>query len=209
MYHVPTRLLSSLQRTTLPHLLSCQCHAHCTCREAAFQRAEADKATRVKAAEAEAEARYLQGQGISRQRMAILNGLRDSVADFSGGDCCCMCWGAWEGRVLVTWWEGLWDAQHPTTLQSVQQHTCTVIVLRPDLQRCPCLSVDSTLYCLPCTVPLSPVMVLHDSVSYMGTESIHPCIPLALGKPRALPAHCRLTFFVLSGPPTQLLLWLC
>lgn len=53
-------------------------------RESAYQRAEADKMTKVKAAEADAEARYLQGQGISRQRQAILNGLRDSVTDFSG-----------------------------------------------------------------------------------------------------------------------------
>lgn len=53
-------------------------------RQSAFERAEADKMTKVKAAEAEAEARFLQGQGISRQRQAILNGLRDSVADFSG-----------------------------------------------------------------------------------------------------------------------------
>ncbi|WIA21075.1 hypothetical protein OEZ85_005395 [Tetradesmus obliquus] len=53
-------------------------------RQAAFERAEGDKVTRVKAAEAEAEARYLQGLGISRQRQAILNGMKDSVADFSG-----------------------------------------------------------------------------------------------------------------------------
>ncbi|KAF8056835.1 HIR3 [Scenedesmus sp. PABB004] len=53
-------------------------------KQAAAERAEGDKVTRVKAAEAEAEARYLQGLGISRQRAAILNGLRDSVADFSG-----------------------------------------------------------------------------------------------------------------------------
>lgn len=52
-------------------------------RQAAYERAEAEKVTRVKAAEAEAEARYLQGQGIARQRQAILNGLRDSVSDFS------------------------------------------------------------------------------------------------------------------------------
>jgi predicted RNA-binding Zn ribbon-like protein len=37
-------------------------------RQAAYERAEAEKVTRVKAAEAEAEARYLQGQGIARQR---------------------------------------------------------------------------------------------------------------------------------------------
>lgn len=53
-------------------------------RQAAAERAESEKITRVKAAEAEAEARYLQGLGISRQRQAILNGLRDSVADFAG-----------------------------------------------------------------------------------------------------------------------------
>ncbi|GBF98818.1 hypothetical protein Rsub_11583 [Raphidocelis subcapitata] len=53
-------------------------------RQAAYERAEAEKVTRVKAAEAEAEARFLQGQGIARQRQAILNGLRDSVSDFVG-----------------------------------------------------------------------------------------------------------------------------
>lgn len=37
-------------------------------RDAALQRAEGEKVTRVKAAEAEAEASYLQGLGISRQR---------------------------------------------------------------------------------------------------------------------------------------------
>lgn len=56
-----------------------------TCSQAAFERAEADKASRVKAAEAEAEAKYLQGQGIARQRMAILAGLKDSVNTFQGG----------------------------------------------------------------------------------------------------------------------------
>ncbi|KAF6263260.1 flagellar associated protein [Scenedesmus sp. NREL 46B-D3] len=53
-------------------------------RLAVAERAEGDKVTRVKAAEAEAEARYLQGMGISRQRQAIVNGLKDSVADFAG-----------------------------------------------------------------------------------------------------------------------------
>lgn len=52
-------------------------------RESALQRAEGEKITRVKAAEAEAEASYLQGMGISRQRQAIITGLRDSVADFT------------------------------------------------------------------------------------------------------------------------------
>lgn len=38
--------------------------------------------TLVKAAEAEAEAKFLQGQGMARQRQAIIAGLRDSVKDF-------------------------------------------------------------------------------------------------------------------------------
>jgi hypothetical protein len=36
----------------------------------------------VKAAEADAEAKFLQGQGMARQRQAIISGLRDSVVDF-------------------------------------------------------------------------------------------------------------------------------
>lgn len=48
-------------------------------REAANDRAEAEKILRVKAAEAEAEAKFLQGQGIARQRGAIIDGLKDSL----------------------------------------------------------------------------------------------------------------------------------
>ena len=36
----------------------------------------------VKAAEADAEAKYLAGTGIARQRQAIINGLRESVVHF-------------------------------------------------------------------------------------------------------------------------------
>ena len=39
--------------------------------------------TIVKAAEAEAEAKCLAGQGIARQRQAIIAGLRESVLEFS------------------------------------------------------------------------------------------------------------------------------
>jgi regulator of protease activity HflC (stomatin/prohibitin superfamily) len=52
-------------------------------RTAAVEKAEALKVSVVKAAEAESEAKYLQGQGIARQRQAIITGLRDSVTDFS------------------------------------------------------------------------------------------------------------------------------
>lgn len=53
-------------------------------RVAALETAEANKVTVVKQAEAEAESKFLQGQGIARQRQAIIAGLRDSVKDFSG-----------------------------------------------------------------------------------------------------------------------------
>jgi len=53
-------------------------------REAATAKAEADKIMLVKAAEADAESKYLSGVGIARQRKAIVDGLRDSVLEFSG-----------------------------------------------------------------------------------------------------------------------------
>lgn len=52
-------------------------------RSAATQKAEAEKVQVVKAAEADAEAKFLAGQGIARQRQAIINGLRESVQDFN------------------------------------------------------------------------------------------------------------------------------
>lgn len=52
-------------------------------KEAASHKAEADKVQQVKAAEADAEARYLSGLGVARQRKAIVDGLQSSVNDFS------------------------------------------------------------------------------------------------------------------------------
>ncbi len=52
-------------------------------RRAALERAEAEKVAVVKAAEADAEAKFLAGQGTSRQRQAIVNGLRESIKIFS------------------------------------------------------------------------------------------------------------------------------
>lgn len=52
-------------------------------RIAAQEKAEADKILLVKRAEAEAESKYLQGDGVARQRRAIVEGLRDSVHDFT------------------------------------------------------------------------------------------------------------------------------
>lgn len=54
-------------------------------RSAALQKAEAEKVQIVKRAEADAEAKFLEGQGIARQRQAIINGLRESVLNFEQG----------------------------------------------------------------------------------------------------------------------------
>lgn len=51
-------------------------------RIAANERGEAEKILKVKAAEAEAESKALQGKGIAEQRRAIVEGLRESVGGF-------------------------------------------------------------------------------------------------------------------------------
>jgi len=51
---------------------------------AVAERAEGDKILQVKSAEAEAEAKYLSGVGVAKQRKAIVDGLRTSIVEFSG-----------------------------------------------------------------------------------------------------------------------------
>jgi regulator of protease activity HflC (stomatin/prohibitin superfamily) len=52
-------------------------------REATVSRAETEKLLLVKKAEAEAESKRLQGEGIANQRKAIVDGLRESISKFS------------------------------------------------------------------------------------------------------------------------------
>jgi regulator of protease activity HflC (stomatin/prohibitin superfamily) len=52
-------------------------------REATVSRAETNKLLLVKQAEAEAESKRLQGEGIANQRRAIIMGLKESVEDFA------------------------------------------------------------------------------------------------------------------------------
>jgi len=52
-------------------------------REATVSRAETNKLLLVKQAEAEAESKRLQGEGIANQRKAIIAGLKESVEDFA------------------------------------------------------------------------------------------------------------------------------
>jgi len=53
-------------------------------RDAALMAAEAEKIKIVKQAEASADAQALQGQGIARQRAAIIEGLKDSITQGTG-----------------------------------------------------------------------------------------------------------------------------
>jgi len=50
---------------------------------AVAEQAEGQKILQVKAAEAEAEAKYLSGVGVAKQRKAIVDGLRTSIVDFN------------------------------------------------------------------------------------------------------------------------------
>merc|ERR1712048_1178156 len=53
-------------------------------RDAALMAAEAEKIKVVKQAEAAADAQHLQGQGIARQRAAIIEGLKDLITQGTG-----------------------------------------------------------------------------------------------------------------------------
>jgi len=55
-------------------------------KDAATDRAEAEKIIKVKKAEAEAESKFLSGVGIARQRQAIVDGMKESVKTFNSGE---------------------------------------------------------------------------------------------------------------------------
>ena len=58
-----------------------QINATARLRVAAQNEAEADKIRQVKNAEADAEAKKLQGQGVAQQRAAIIDGFKESISD--------------------------------------------------------------------------------------------------------------------------------
>jgi regulator of protease activity HflC (stomatin/prohibitin superfamily) len=73
-------------------------------REAAAQRAEAARVTLVKQAEAEAESKRLQGEGLANQRKAIAQGLRESVELVSAGGSGAIDEGAVMDLLLLVQW---------------------------------------------------------------------------------------------------------
>jgi len=54
-------------------------------KDASAAKAEGEKIVKVKAAEADKEAKYLSGLGVAMQRSAIVNGLKGSINHFAGG----------------------------------------------------------------------------------------------------------------------------
>eukprot|EP01041_Mallomonas_annulata_P007257 gene7257-14800_t len=67
---------------TVKHAMN-EINASMRLREAAKEKAEAEKILQVKSAEADAESKYLSGLGVARQRKAICDGLKDTVSEFS------------------------------------------------------------------------------------------------------------------------------
>jgi len=63
--------------------LKLYCAAQQRLRESAAYKAEADKILQVKSAEADAESKYLSGLGVARQRKAVVDGLKESVTEFT------------------------------------------------------------------------------------------------------------------------------
>ena len=91
------KLTGCLRKTRLKEMRTVPCsfvylhvppfpHAQSTAqrmRAATSEKAEAEKILQVKKAEGDAEAKYLAGVGVARQRQAIVDGLRESVMGFS------------------------------------------------------------------------------------------------------------------------------
>lgn len=82
-YEIITTLVTDLSPDSKVKASMNEINASRRLKEAASHKAEADKVRQVKDAEADAEARYLSGLGVARQRKAIVQGLQASVSEFS------------------------------------------------------------------------------------------------------------------------------
>jgi len=83
-YEIKDTLITDIQPDSKVKRAMNEINAAERLRMAAADKAEANKIAIVKAAEADAESKYLAGVGVSRQRLAIVEGLRDSVVGFTG-----------------------------------------------------------------------------------------------------------------------------
>jgi regulator of protease activity HflC (stomatin/prohibitin superfamily) len=78
-YNIVKALITSIEPDAKVKVAMNEINAARREQEAAKARGEAEKTLAVKRAEAEAESKRLQGEGIANQRRAIIQGLRDSV----------------------------------------------------------------------------------------------------------------------------------
>merc|ERR1712100_732685 len=78
-YMINQVLVTDLQPDDKVRMAMNEIDANRRLRVAATEKAEADKVLKVKAAEADAESKFLQGQGVARQRTAIVKGLKSAV----------------------------------------------------------------------------------------------------------------------------------
>ena len=83
-YHIVRALVTDINPDQRVKMSMNEINASRRLREANKEKAEADKIVQVKAAEADAESKYLSGVGVARQRQAIVGGLQDSIIEFSG-----------------------------------------------------------------------------------------------------------------------------
>lgn len=84
-YEIVNALVTDLQPDARVLQAMNQIESQRRMRMAAQEKAEAEKILVVKAAEADAESKFLSGQGVARQRKAIVEGLKDSVVEFNEG----------------------------------------------------------------------------------------------------------------------------
>lgn len=81
-YNILKTLVTDIDPDPKVKLAMNEINAATRMRIAAAEKGEADRILKVKAAEADAQSKALQGKGIADQRKAIIDGLRDSVEDF-------------------------------------------------------------------------------------------------------------------------------
>jgi regulator of protease activity HflC (stomatin/prohibitin superfamily) len=82
-YDIRDALITNLSPDARVAAAMNEINAQARMREAANFKADADKIVQVKAAQADAQSKYLSGAGVARQRKAIVDGLRSTVSDFS------------------------------------------------------------------------------------------------------------------------------
>ena len=109
-YHIDSVLVTDLRpEESVMHAMN-EINAARRMREAAMDKAEAEKILAVKAGEADAETKYLSGVGVARMRTAITDGFRESITGMS--DSCGLKASEVVNMMLVTQYLDVLKARH-------------------------------------------------------------------------------------------------